>query len=266
MNGLKLSCVLILLALGLGLNTANLRANGDQIPGRGGEKKTSVRTSPATKKQEAQAEKKQPVPPSIPIQDDKQSKDGKGEPSQANTKKHEETTSEVIARYSLYGTWFQAFILVLTVTVMIFTAIRQLRAYVGIDNIHTDYSEDKTKTTVNIMVKNTGHTPAYDFRCTVRLHWVGDLSAPVPHKVQEVPGSSRSVLFPGGVSRNSTKTDIPQSRLMVQKIPALYMDGSIKYRHAFSLFFTKDRITNFRYIWDTEHQDWRAGQDGHGAT
>jgi hypothetical protein len=139
------------------------------------------------------------------------------------------------------------------VTIMRFTARRQLRAYVFIESVEFSDIEIGASPTVVIKVKNYGQTPAYDLG-----QWaaVGLDTFPVPqHPPGPLPNSDlpRRALGNGDVASLHPAPDrVPLNQADMAAIDAaqsaIWVVGEVRYRDV----FRKRRYTRFRLFLNSE--------------
>jgi hypothetical protein len=133
-----------------------------------------------------------------------------------------------------------------TVDTMQDTAVRQLRAYVHVEDVRAVFAG--TLATYSVHIKNSGLTPAYGAVLKYRIE-LADFPLIAPLKV-EADGSmvSKPIVPPGGFIHDTYTPPRSLNETQRKRIrdgnAAIYLHGTIAYEDAFK---TK-RITAFRFL------------------
>ena len=169
-----------------------------------------------------------------------------------------------------------------TVAVAIFTGIltvytvkawksskQELRAYVGVDA--TSFTESPTKgvTKAELVIKNSGQTPAFDFRIKANF-WYYTLPRTEFPLSEEVDRQSTATLNPGDILTapiifEAVVTDDTRKELIAGEA-AFFLYGRMEYRDAFKA----RRFVNFRFIADNDPHAggtlrWRVTEEGNDS-
>lgn len=131
------------------------------------------------------------------------------------------------------------------ITQMKDTAIRELRAYVGVSNAKLDISDESLPTGA-VEIQNFGRTPAYKVR-----HWTGICPQSYPLTVSLPPStaavSSVAVLHPNVKNTGAVvlKKSLPSGISIGTPQLTIYVYGEITYEDAFG----NERHTKFRFFY-----------------
>lgn len=145
------------------------------------------------------------------------------------------------------------------------TARRQLRAYVGIEKLESEWGRPQGDLVTTVRVKNSGQTPAYNvvLRNTVAL-----VSTVGPRTFEEPPENARrpmSTLAAGGATEMLPKTNELTDRdcaAIRSGIMNLYLYGRIDYTDVFKIA----QYTTFRAYFHPGKSRWRHCDEGNEAT
>jgi hypothetical protein len=131
------------------------------------------------------------------------------------------------------------------------TAVRDLRAYVGVSRIKLDISNMQTPEGL-VEIQNFGKTPAYKVR-----HWtaIGIQPYPPNEGLPELPVTAKSsvtTIFPQikNLGHVALKKPLPQGITPGTRELTVYVYGRISYEDAFK----NDRYSNFRFIFGGEEE------------
>jgi hypothetical protein len=165
------------------------------------------------------------------------------------------TLSDKIAALASIVALLQFFALVGTVCVLIWTAKRQLRAYVFPIEAVLKKLYIGEITEYRVVIKNTGQTPAYKLRHIDRFAFVDfPLKEPLPEAIITSENFTRTHLGPGGTLEKSGAahrpdgTPVPLTDGALKKIKdgkaAIYTYGKIDFVDAFK----RERWVKYRYM------------------
>jgi hypothetical protein len=149
------------------------------------------------------------------------------------------------------------------------TSKQELRAYVGVEATGFKESVEKGVTQAQIVIKNSGQTPAFDFRINANFYYYTLPRTEFPLS-DELKGQSTATLNPGQIVNvpliyAAMVTDTTRREINAGEA-AFFLYGRMEYRDA---FHTR-RYANFRYIADNDiHAGgtlrWRATEEGNEA-
>lgn len=146
------------------------------------------------------------------------------------------------------------------------TSKQELRAYVGVDATGFAESVANGVTRAEIVIKNSGQTPAFDFRISANFFYYTLPRTEFPLR-EQVDRQSTATLNPGQIVRvpiifEAMVTDATRREIIAGEA-AFFLYGRMEYRDAFDT----RRYANFRYVADNDTHAggtlrWRATEEG----
>jgi hypothetical protein len=155
------------------------------------------------------------------------------------------------ANHAVIASGIQAFILFVTIGVMIWTATRQLRAYISVTQadkalINVPGKFDERGIDIHLMVKNLGKTPAFQVRYGINADMLHHPLQSDPPRPEVKHGNT--YIVPGGdieiIGRWRAGWDLPMIDTNTGDDLRLYVWGEVHYKDAFK----KKRFVKFRYF------------------